>query len=322
MRRRDFLARGIGAAALAAGWRIDSAAQLPVAGMTGQPSRQAAIRFGYAAITWDNDDRRAIDDIAAVGFPGIQLRASAVAAWGRRPGDLKDLLTARGLTFVALSSGLVRIDPAFEAEDLALHVRHARFLRDAGGLYLQVLDERPRGRSTAPGDYTRMGRLLTEIGRRTADLGIPLGYHNHMGNLGQAPDEVARVLDASDPRYVRLQLDTAHWAQAGGDPVDAVRRYAERLLFLHVKDLESPVPGQEPPSYRFVGLGRGRLDFPAFFGALRDVGFDGWAIVELDRTVEPGQTPKESAVQARAYLEQTLGFRVGMSDGVRGVRGA
>jgi inosose dehydratase len=302
MRRRDFLARGLGAAALAA--------QLSCAGRTSPASGRASIRFGYAAITWGDDDRRAIDDIADVGFPGIQLRASAVSEWGPRPGELKDLLSTRGLTFVALSSGLVRLDPAFEAEDLALHLRHARFLRDAGGLYLQVLDERPRGRATTPDDYRRMGRLLTELGRRTADLGIPLGYHNHMGNLGQAPDEVARVLEASDPRYVRLQLDTAHWAQAGGDPADAVRRYADRLLFLHVKDLESPIPGGEAQSWRFVGLGRGRLDFRAFFGALRNVGFDGWAIVELDRTVEPGQTPKESAVQARAYLEQALGFRI------------
>jgi inosose dehydratase len=303
VRRRDFIAGGLGAAALAA-------AQLSCAGRTGHAARRATIRFGYAAITWGDDDRRAIADIADVGFRGIQLRASAVSEWGERPDELKDLLSARGLTFVALSSGLVRLDPAFEAEDLALHLRHARFLRDAGGLYLQVLDERPRGRAATTEDYRRMGRLLTELGRRTADLGIPLGYHNHMGNLGQAPDEVARVLDASDPRYVRLQLDTAHWAQAGGDPAEAVRTYAERLLFLHVKDLESPVPGREAQSWRFVGLGRGRLDFQAFFGALRDVGFDGWAIVELDRTVEPGQTPKESAVQARAYLEQTLGFRI------------
>jgi inosose dehydratase len=177
MRRREFLARGLGAAALAA--------QLSCAGRTMQASSRASIRFGYAAITWGDDDRRAIDDIADVGFPGIQLRASAVSEWGQRPGALKDLLSARGLTFVALSSGVVRLDPAFEAEDLALHLRHARFLRAAGGLYLQVLDERPRGRATTPDDYRRMGRLLTELGRRTADLGIPLGYHNHMGNLAR-----------------------------------------------------------------------------------------------------------------------------------------
>src|ERR1700730_17727893 len=33
-----------------------------------------AIKFGYAAITWGGNDRQAIEDIAAVGFHGIQLR--------------------------------------------------------------------------------------------------------------------------------------------------------------------------------------------------------------------------------------------------------
>jgi inosose dehydratase len=306
MRRRSFLAHGLGALSAAALWRKDAAALLAP-----RPEPAVAdIRFGYAAITWGGNDRQAIDDIAQVGFRGIQLRSSAVQEWGNRPQDLRDLLAARGLTLVALSSGLVRIDPAFEEEDLALHLRHARFLRGAGGLYLQVLDERPRGRAVTPDDYRHMGRLLTELGRRTADLGIPLGYHNHMGNLGQSPDEVARVLDASDPRFVKLELDTAHYAQAGGDPAEAVRRYAGRLLFMHVKDVESPVPGAGPGSYRFVELGRGSVDFPSFFAALEGIRFSGWAIVELDEPVDPTRTPKDSAEYARAYLEQTLGLEV------------
>jgi len=276
MKRRDFLASGVSAGAWAAGWRL--------------PRWSAArIRFGYAAITWGGNDHQAIDDIAALGFRGIQLRQSAVATWGERPAELKALLAERRLALVALSSGVVT------PESLAQHVRHARFVRDVGGLYLQVLDERPRGRDPVPDDYRRMGRLLTELGRRTADLGIPLGYHNHMGNLGQAPDEVARVLDAADPRFVQLELDTAHYQQAGGDPAEAVRQYAGRLLFLHVKDLD--------PSNRFVELGHGKVDFKAVFAALDGIGFDGWAVVELDSVPDAARTPRESGAIARRYLE-------------------
>ena len=291
MKRRDLLAGALCATAF------------PTALRALAPSRPASIRFGYAAITWGGNDRQAIDDVAALGFRGIQLRGSAVTEWGERPDELKELLASRNLTLVALSSGLVRIDAAFEAEDLATHVKHARFVRDVGGLYLQVVDQRPRARTAGAGDYARMGRLLTELGRRTADLGVPLGLHNHMGNLSQAPDEVARVLDAADPRFVRLELDTAHYAQAGGDPGAAVERYKDRLLFLHVKDLESPVPGRPADSYRFVELGRGKLDFPAFFAALARVKFEGWAIVELDRVPDAARTPKESGETARRYLE-------------------
>jgi inosose dehydratase len=292
MKRRDFLATGLSAGAWAAGWRP------PVEWV-----RAAGIRFGYAAITWGGNDRQAIDDIAALGFRGVQLRQAAVAAWGNRPAELKALLAERRLALVALSSGVMPLDPAAEKESLAQHVRHARFVREVGGRYLQLLDERPRGRDPLPDDYRRMGRLLTELGRRTADLGISLGLHNHMGNLSQAPDEVARVLDAADARFVRLELDTAHYQQAGGNPAEAVRRYGGRLLFLHLKDLESPIPGGGPASYRFVELGRGKVDFKAVFAALDEIGFDGWAVVELDSVPDPARTPKESGAIARRYLE-------------------
>src|SRR5499427_2399578 len=36
------------------------------------------IHFGYASITWNDNDRQAIEDIAALGFPGIQLRSNVI----------------------------------------------------------------------------------------------------------------------------------------------------------------------------------------------------------------------------------------------------
>jgi inosose dehydratase len=269
----------------------------------------AEIRFGYASITWGGDDLKAIEDIAALGFEGIQIRSNVLAQFGTRPGDLRDLLAKHHLTFVALSSGGVKIDPGPGSSDAQVvdeHASHAKFVRDAGGLYLQVTDDRPKGRPIVAADYARLGHLLTEIGKRSADLGVPLGYHNHMNSLGEKPDEVDRILDAADPRYVKLELDVAHCLQGGGDPVKAIRRYHDRLLFLHIKDVESPAPGKrdDPKSYRFVELGRGRVDLPAVFAALRDERFRGWAVVELDSVPDKARTPKEAGAINRKYLEE------------------
>ena len=147
MDRRDFLVCG--------------ALSLIARRVMAQPAivQPAPMKFGYAAITWGGNDRAAIDDISAVGFRGVQLRAPAVTEWESRPEELKQMLQSRNLKFVALSGGLVRLDPAKEAEDIALQVRNAQFVRAAGGAYLQVVDERPTGRAPGNDDFRRMGTL-------------------------------------------------------------------------------------------------------------------------------------------------------------------
>jgi inosose dehydratase len=174
-------------------------------------------------------------------------------------------------------------------------------------LYLQVTDERPKGRAVTSADYARLGKLLTEIGKRTADLGISLGYHNHMGSLGERPDEVDQILQAVDPRYAKLELDVAHYVQGGGDPSKAIEKYDDRILFLHIKDVE-PTHAAETtgPAYRFVELGRGRVDLPAVFNTLRKVNFRGWAVVELDAVPDEARTPRESGAISKRYLEEAL----------------
>ena len=301
--RREFMA-GLGALVVAGGSDPGAYGRRPAA---------SRIQFGYASITWDGNDRQAIEDIASCGYRGIQLRSNVLPEFGDKPAALKELLDRHGLTFVALSSGNMRIDPAAEREDIAAHVRKARFVRDLGGTFLQLTDERPK-RAVTAADYRRMGRLLTELGRRTADLGVTVSYHNHMNNLGERPEEVRAVLDSSDATLVKLQLDTAHYQQGGGDPAAAVREYGDRLSFLHIKDLEAPVPGAagDPSrSYRFVELGRGRVDFRKVFAALDAVNFTGWAIVELDRVPDNARTPRESALISRTYLEKAIGVVVG-----------
>jgi inosose dehydratase len=273
------------------------------------PARaSSSIRFGYASITWAGRDEQAIDEISSVGFRGIQLRSNIVPKYADRPAALRELLESRRLTMVALSSGNLGVDPAVEREQLELHTRHAAFVRQVGGLYLQIVDQRPAGRPVTAEDYRRLGQLLSELGKRTADLGVPLSYHHHMNSIGERPEEIRAILDATDPRYVKFQLDTAHYQQGGGDPAQAVKEYAGRLLFLHIKDLEAPVPGEDPArSYRFVELGRGKVDFKRVFDALREVKFSGWAVVELDRVPDPSRSPKESALISKTYLER-MGF--------------
>jgi inosose dehydratase len=267
------------------------------------------IHFGYAAITWGGNDRQAIEDVAAVGFRGIQLRSNSIAEFGS-PAAVRDLLGQHELKFVALSSGDLLSDPAVAKKSISEHAARAKFLRDAGGLYLQIIDNRPKGRAVTPADFKQLAKALTELGKRTADLGIPLGYHNHMGSLGERPEELDQVMSLSDPRYVKLELDIAHYFQGGGDPAKAIDKFRDRLLFLHIKDVER-LPGKDSQhAYRWVELGRGLVDVPAVFEALRKVNFRGWVVVELDGVPDNARSPKEAAAANKQYLQEKLGLTI------------
>jgi inosose dehydratase len=325
--RRNFLKTGLGVLAVAAAAPVLSAS--PAHALMNPPlpktdlyppmdlsyfdtpitAAASDLRFGYTSMTWGNDDKQAIEDISSLGFKGIQMRANAVTDF--QPSELRDLLRQHHLALVALSSGDLNIDPAVEKDEIAKHVANAKFMQAAGGMYLQIMDQlKPRPRTVTPEDCKRLGKLLTEVGKRTADFGIDVGYHNHLNTISELPENLDRVLDASDPRYVKFLLDTAHYCAGGGDSAKAVEKHKDRLLFVHLKDVvDAPMGTEKNQKYpfKFVELGQGRCDLPAVFAALHKVKFRGWAIVELDRVPDKSRTPRECAVLSKKYMEERLG---------------
>jgi inosose dehydratase len=271
----------------------------------------AHIQFGYAAISWGGNDRQAIEDVAALGYPAIQLRSNVLTEFKDDPtGTVKDLLAQYKIKMVAFSSGDLDIDKP-EADQYDLHVAHAKFVRDVGGLYLQIIAARPKDRTITSDDYAECGRMLTELGKRTAEVGISLGLHNHMNSLAQGSDEVDKIFDAVDVRYTKLELDIAHCYQGGGDPVKVVNDYRDRLLFLHLKDVVEIPPGvRGGAQYKWVELGQGLVDVPGVMAALKKNKFNGWAVIELDNPPEPGDSPKTCAEINKKYVEEKLGYTI------------
>jgi inosose dehydratase len=269
------------------------------------------LNLGYAAITWNGQDEQAIEDISSLGFHGIQLRSNVVEQWGTRTHELRELLKRKRLAPLCFSSGTVDADPAKQQQYVLTHTKHARFVKDIGGRTLQLISRRPKDRPPSDEEFARLGSLLDEVGRRAQDVGVRLVYHNHMNGIGEAPDEIARVMDATNPKLVSLLLDIAHYQQGGGDPVAAVTRHRERIRVLHLKDVVSPLPlDTRPPrqSYRWVELGRGKVDVPGVIAALRTISWSGPALIELDAVTDPSLTPRDCAAINKKYVVEKLGL--------------
>ncbi len=272
-------------------------------------AKKGRFNIGYSAITWGGKDMQAIEDLAALGFKGIQLRANTFAPYRTKVSELKDALVKHDLKLAMFSSGNVEVDPAKFESTVDTHVAHASFVKALGGNAMQVTNSL-RKNNVAPTaeELKKLTRVMNEIGKQTADLGVQTVYHNHMNQWGETPEEVDIIVQEMNPKYVKLLLDIAHYKQGGGEPHEAVLKYKDILHSLHLKDTK---PVESKSGYKFVELGQGRVDVPAVFAALKKVKFKGWAVVELDGVPDPDKSPKVCAEINKKYITESLKYPLG-----------
>jgi len=203
--------------------------------------------------------------VAAVGYREVEF----AGYFGRTPGQVRDVLRRNRLLAPATHIG---IEP--------LRGDWARALDDAhvmGHQYLVVASTPDEDRRTAD-DWRRVGELFNRAGEQASRAGITLAYHNHdyeFDRLGDLlPFDV--LLEATDPRYVKIEMDL-FWIRKGGqDPVGYFRRWPGRFPMVHVKDMT--IDG------RMVDVGAGAVDWRGIFAYRRLAGIQHY-FVEHD---EPG----------------------------------
>ena len=274
---------------------------------------------GYATISWRRSQfTHALDTISRLGFKGVQLLGWVCDDYaGARFGELKARLQELKLLPVALSCWGVELDPARVTDQSAKLHEYAEFQSRLGGLYLQVTDAgRPNGQYS-PSQIKALGEQMNVLGKVATDSGVTLGYHPHFRSLGETRGGMARVLDATDPRYVKLIADVGHLLLGGSDPAEVIRTYHERLILAHFKDVRKDIAAfalkdrtlVRQGNYCFCEIGQGAVDFPAILRAFRDVQFTGWVILELDDFEPPPGGPDEGARRNKAGAEK-LGLGV------------
>jgi len=107
----------------------------------------------------------------------------------------------------------------------------------------------------------------------------------------------------TEPSFVGLCLDTAHTTIAGMSAPDAFRKYAARIEYVHLKDVDPTSAAGPQPMSSFRALGLGTVDFVGVLKGLRDGGYDGVLCVELDN---PEVCNYNSAEVSRKYIRNAL----------------
>jgi len=142
--------------------------------------------------------------------------------------------------------------------------------------------------------------------------GFQTVFHHHCAGYVETPDEIHKLLEYTDKQLVGLCLDTGHYSYGGGNPIEALTQYKERIWHIHLKDFDTKVAEKarlnqwdyftSVQNGIFCELGKGAVDFKRFIDELKGQDYSGWAVVEQD--VLPGMgNPKQCAQSNREYLK-------------------
>jgi inosose dehydratase len=78
-----------------------------------------------------------------------------------------------------------------------------------------------------------------ELGRRMLEeYGVHSQFHSHADSHVGYQRDVERFLESTDPQFVNLCLDTGHIAYYGGNSVELITKYPDRIGYLHLKQVD------------------------------------------------------------------------------------
>lgn len=268
-------------------------------------------------------------EVAACGYAGTEL--GPLGYLPTDPPALRSALAGAGLALVGAFCP-VRLHEEATQEAALRDADELIALLAAGGATVLVLadagDDRRRGvagrvpadgsASLTDAEWEVFAAGASEIARRAAAHGLRTDFHPHAATYVETPDEIAALLDRTDPALVGLCLDTGHVTYGGGDAVALARRYRPRIGHVHLKDVrralladaraagwtfaDAVARGVFPP------LGGGDVDFPGVVAALGPA-YAGWYVVEQDRVVtdeDPATVSRDDAARSRRYIADVL----------------
>jgi inosose dehydratase len=266
-----------------------------------------------------------LDEMAETGYKGTEL-----GDWGfmpTEPARLAHEIHSRGLALLSAFVPVMLKDATCHVAGEAVAVRTARLLAAVEGDLPFIVLADDNGKD--PLRTKNAGRITPEMGLSESEwqifaegatriaqavrreAGLRTVFHHHCAGYVETPAEIEKLLSLTNPSLIGLCFDTGHYRLGGGDPLQGLRKHADRLWHFHFKDYHPDVAKNSVKegwdyfgSVRhgvFCELGKGEIDFPALVNELNRMGYRGWGVVEQD--VLPGMgSPRESAQRNREYL--------------------
>jgi inosose dehydratase len=268
-----------------------------------------ARRLAGAPISWGVCEvpgwgRQLPPDRVLAEMAGLGLTATELGPLGylpRDPGALRARLDVHGLSLVGGFVPLVLHEPSL---DLALTTAReaAAMLAGAGAdVFVCALIMDAGWSAPTPLDDAQFAALIAHIPvieELVADHGLTFALHPHAGTVVESAADVERLVAATDVGWC---LDTGHLLIGGCDPVAFLRDHGERVVHVHLKDVDAGVAARygageltlmgATQAGLFRPLGQGDVGISAVLAQLDAHGYEQWLVLEQDAALTGEEPP-------------------------------
>lgn len=168
-------------------------------------------------------------------------------------------------------------------------------------------------------EWAQMMRHIRGVSERAASYGVRAVIHPHAGGYIEFADEIEALVRDIPYEIAGFCLDTGHLAYSGMDPCAWLRKYADRLDYVHFKDIDrtvyEQVLGEHIRFFEGCGkgamcpIGSGMLDYDAIRRTLEEIGYQGYITIEQERDPRNSDTSLRDVKRSVEYLK-SVGFLI------------
>jgi len=172
-------------------------------------------------------------------------------------------------------------------------------MASVGGRTFGVSVGEPAGRKKTEAEFDAQADLLRKLITLGLKKGIVLNLHNHTAevenNMYDLKGTLKRIPD------IKLGPDLNWLLRAGIDPISFLKEFRKQIVFMHLRDQLKD--GKWPES-----MGEGNVDFKQIADVIKEINFEGDAIIELahENGFVRTRPLKESLKMSRDFMRKTM----------------
>lgn len=215
------------------------------------------------------DLEKVFSDIAAAGYEAVEIFDGDLLEFQGNETAFQALLDKNGLSLKGVYVACNFIYDEILPEELNRLERAAAFAKTFGATEVALGGGAVRYDGIRESDYVKLGEALNKVCDLADALGMRASFHPHMGSLVESPEQLDKVMAHTK---ICLCPDTGHVKAGGGDPLTVVKKYIDRIYYIHLKDITE--------DGMFSPLGTGVIDFIPIIEAIKG------SSINVDVTIE------------------------------------